>query len=391
MTPHNSILEGIHYRTGKAIRVGIRNGTIHSLTDIHELYQKDANGRGSLPTLAPGLTDLQVNGFMGVDFNDPSLTAEDLERASGAMLETGVTRFYPTIITGPPERTLALIRTIAGVAGRKGSQGGESLAARMIGGIHLEGPFISKEDGPRGAHPREFCAYPDIELLRGWQEEAGGLIRILTLAPELPGSVPMIRACNRMGVRVGIGHTACNTDELRSAVDAGAVLSTHLGNGAHGMLPRHPNYIWDQLAEERLHATMIADGFHLPDAVLKVFIRTKGEKAILVSDGMPYSGLEPGIYQSPATGKVQLTGDGKLYLEGRPGTLAGSATFLIDGVRKIARMEGFPYAWHMASLHPSRLMNGESMSGIEVGAPADLVMLDPKWLEIQKVYKGGRA
>jgi N-acetylglucosamine-6-phosphate deacetylase len=261
----------------------------------------------------------------------------------------------------------------------------------MIGGIHLEGPFISRETGPRGAHPREYCIDPSMDMVKRWQEEAGGRIRIITLAPELPGSIALIRDCVKMGMVVAIGHTAASRDEIMRAVDTGATLSTHLGNGSHAMLPRHSNYIWDQLAEDRLFASMIADGFHLPDSVLKVFIRSKGERAILVSDGMPYSGLEPGVYHSPADGKIRLTEEGRLHLEDHPETLAGSASTLLDGIKKISKLERFPFAWDMASVHPSRLLNHSSKYGLQVGSPADLVFLDPdsEDLSINKVYKNG--
>jgi N-acetylglucosamine-6-phosphate deacetylase len=194
-----------------------------------------------------------------------------------------------------------------------------------------------------------------------------------------------------MGMVVGIGHTAASSAQIARAADAGATLSTHLGNGSHKLLPRHPNYIWDQLAEDRLYASMIADGFHVPDAVLKVFTRSKGKKAILISDGMPYTGLEPGVYESPATGgRVRLTPDGKLHLEGNPGTLAGSASTLLDGIRKMIPLLGFPSAWDMASLHPASLMNNKR-HGIQAGAPADLVLLHPdtREPELLKVIKGG--
>ncbi|MCK4748446.1 MAG: hypothetical protein KAT15_15450, partial [Bacteroidales bacterium] len=265
------------------------------------------------------------------------------------------------------------------------------MASQMIGGIHLEGPFISREDGPRGAHLKRYCLEPDISLIKRWQENAEGQIRIITLAPELPGSESFIRECVRMGIIVAIGHTAGGKEDIEMAVEAGATLSTHLGNGAHSLMPRHPNYIWDQLAEDRLYASMIADGFHLPDSVLKVFIRTKGDKAILVSDGMPQTGLGPGVYDSPATGRIRLTEEGRLHKEGNPGMLAGSASTMIENVWRISGMEGFAHAWNMGSIHPARLMNHAANHGLYVGAPADLVMLDPDLsrLKIDRVLKNG--
>jgi N-acetylglucosamine-6-phosphate deacetylase len=382
-------IEGIHYATGRPVRLHIANGIILSVEDPgtgtgngHRTSRPDPD---KIPVIAPGLVDLQVNGFKGVDFNDPGLTPEQVETASAALLHSGVTGYYPTLITGPVERITLQLGTLS----RAVRNGG--LTGQMVQGIHLEGPFISREEGPRGAHPVQYCLDPDAELVKRWQEAAGGGIRILTLAPELPGSGELIRTCRRMGLVVGIAHTAAGTEEIRRAADAGATLSTHLGNGCHALLPRHPNYLWDQLADERLHASMIADGFHLPDEVLKVFIRVKGKKAILVSDSMNYSGMPPGLYQSAATGKVRLTNDGKLHLEGQPGTLAGSASRLMDGVRRIARLEGLAYALEMASVHPSRLMDLSTASGMVEGAPADLVIMEKEGdgMKLLKVLKLG--
>lgn len=385
MEPQDHIIEGIHYRSRKFIRLAIRKGIISRVEEVNQAPQTTDTSRSNLPLIAPGLVDLQINGYKGVDFNDPGLNAEQIESASKSLRSLGVTSYFPTLITGSKEKTASLIQTFAEAASRKG------LASRMIGGIHLEGPFICTEDGPRGAHPRTHCLEPDIRLLQEWQELAGGLIKILTLAPELPGSEELIMAAVEMGILVGIGHTAAGSEKITRAAEAGASLSTHLGNGCHNLLARHPNYIWDQLAEDRLHASIIADGFHLPDAVLKVFTRTKGSKSILISDGMPYTDLEPGLYDSPATGRVRLTPEGKLHLEGRPGTLAGSASTLLDGIRRMTGIQGFPFAWDMASVHPCHLLNREAVCGLQVGAPADLVLLDPgsDQPEILQVYLKG--
>ncbi len=385
METQNIILEGVHYATRKVIRIGIRNGFIYSLADIDEIYWPGEHSRDKLSVIAPGLVDLQLNGYKGVDFNDKGLAAEQIETASQNLLQLGVTKYFPTLITGSPERTSSVLKAIVEVIDQK------IVASQMIGGIHLEGPFISKEDGPRGAHPEEYCLEPSIAKVKRWQEEAEDRIRIITLAPELPGSEGLIKACVKMGMVVAVGHTAASTVDMKRAVDAGATLSTHLGNGCHGVLPRHPNYIWDQLADDRLYTSMIADGFHLPDSVLKVFVRTKGEKAILVSDGMPFMGPEPGVYDSSVAGKIRLTGEGKLHQEGNPEVLAGSAGTLLEGVEKISEMEGFPFAWNMGSIHPLRLLNHASNFGLSVGAPADLVLLDQdlEKLRISRVYKNG--
>jgi len=387
MEDQDHILEGIHYHSGKHIRLEIRQGKIIALDEPGWSPAQEDASRPQLPIIAPGLVDLQVNGYMGVDFNEANLLPEQIERASERLLSEGVTSYYPTLITGSREKTVQLLETFAEAMEQ------QELASRMIAGIHLEGPFISREEGPRGAHPEEFCLDPDPELLKEWQERAGGRIRLLTLAPELPGSDRIISFAVDMGIVVGIGHTAASDEQIQKAVEAGATLSTHLGNGCHNILPRHPNYIWDQLAEDRLYASMIADGFHLPDSVLRVFARQKGEKAILISDGMPYTGLEPGLYDSPALGKVCLTPESKLHLEGKADTLAGSASTLFAGVKKMATLLPLAHAWDMGSINPSRLMAGSGKSGLETGAPADLVLLSPHHegpLKIRSVCKKGK-
>ena len=385
MEQQNIIIEGIHYATKKVIRIGIRNGMVFSLADIDEKYWPGENAREKLPVIAPGLVDLQINGFLGVDFNSPGLKPEQISSLSSELLKHGVTRYFPTIITGSRKRISGLLGTFAAVFKEK------NLASQMIGGIHLEGPFISPGDGPRGAHPKRYCTDPDISLVKKWQEEANGKIRLITLAPELPGCLPLIEACVSMGIIVAIGHTSGNSRDIRSAVEAGATLSTHLGNGSHAMLPRHPNYIWDQLAEDRLYATMIADKFHLPEPVIRVFIRAKRDRAILISDGMPFLGMEPGVYESPAAGKIILSEEGRLHKAGDPGILAGSAATLLEGIERIRDIEDFVTAWDMGSRHPAKLLNHSSSHGLQVGAPADLVLLDPDLssLKVLQAYKNG--
>jgi N-acetylglucosamine-6-phosphate deacetylase len=198
--------------------------------------------------------------------------------------------------------------------------------------------------------------------------------------------------CRELGIHVDIGHTAADTSTIRRAVGAGARLSTHLGNGCHGVLPRHPNYIWDQLAEEGLWTSMIGDGFHLPDAVLKVFHKVKQQHAILVSDAMAYAGMPPGEYTSPAIGKVVLTPEGKLHMHGNPKTLAGSASSLLQVVRHMSTITGFPEAWAMASDHPAQWMEPGGISGLQAGARADLVLLEQDRIPsvIREVWLAGQ-
>jgi N-acetylglucosamine-6-phosphate deacetylase len=241
--------------------------------------------------LAPGFVDLQVNGFAGVDYNDPDVTLEGIARSLQALFSTGVTRLLPTVITGAPADMMAAVRKLA--EARRQLPEGEAIA-----GIHMEGPHISPEDGPRGAHPAQWVRPPDLDEFERMQEAAEGLIRLVTLAPEWPQATRYIEALVSRGVTVAIGHTAATGEQIREAVRAGASVSTHLGNGAHMILPRHPNYIWEQLAEDRLMAGFIVDGIHLPACFLKVALRAKGvDRSFLVTDATAPAGCPPGRYR----------------------------------------------------------------------------------------------
>ncbi|MFH1921510.1 MAG: N-acetylglucosamine-6-phosphate deacetylase, partial [Planctomycetota bacterium] len=221
------------------------------------------------PWIAPGLWDLQVNGYGGQEFSSADLTPEKVAAVVEAYDAFGVTRCCPTLFTQSFEVMHHALQTIASACDSSPQ------VARRIAGLHVEGPYLSPEDGPRGAHPLVHCRPPDWDEFQRFQEAARGRIRILTMAVEFDGAPAFIERVVQSGVIVAIGHTAADSDQIRAAVDAGARLSTHLGNGAHPMIPRHPNYIWDQLAEDRLTASLIVDGHHLPPAVVKTFVRAK--------------------------------------------------------------------------------------------------------------------
>ncbi len=341
-----------------------------------------------LPWIGPGLVDLQVNGFAGIDLNDGALDEDTLARLADALLRAGVTGFLPTLITAAAPDIEARLRTIAA------SLSADPVLNAAVPGIHLEGPFISPEDGPRGAHPADHVTPPDWELFEQWQMGAGGRIRIVTLSPEWQGSVGFIARCCETGVIAAIGHTAATTEQISAAIDAGATLSTHLGNGTHATLPRHPNYLWDQLAADELWASVIADGLHLPDAVLKTVLRVKGWRAILVSDTVALAGMPPGEYASSIGTRVVLTDTGRLHLAADPRLLAGSALPLIAGVAHLAAsgLAGLGEAWAMASTRPASLLDHPATAGLAPGAPADLVVFgwNGREIAIQQVVKAGR-
>ena len=374
-------VRGRHYRSGDIINVTIENGHIK---EIEEAAYGDA-----LPWIAPGLVDIQVNGYAGKDFNTYPMAENTLPVATRAIWAEGVTSFLPTVTTNMDTAIEGVMRSIAKCLRTDTDLRG------TVGGIHLEGPFISPEDGPRGAHPQEFVKAPDWELFRRWQDAAEGLIRIITLSPEWPQAPDFIARCVQAGVRVSIGHTAANTEQICKAVAAGASLSTHLGNGAHTVLPRHPNYIWDQLADDHLWAAIIGDGFHLPDSVVRVIMRVKNSKTILISDCTYLTGLQPGIYKTHIGGTVVLTPDGKLYVADSPKMLAGSAQTIRQGVEHLLRagLCGLAESWNYASVNPSIYLDNPAKEGLNVGAPADLVLftLKENRIQIMETIKDGKC
>jgi N-acetylglucosamine-6-phosphate deacetylase len=245
----------------------------------------------------PGFFDLQVNGFAGVDFNSPALLPEDVCCALDAMRSTGVTRCLPTLITSSFDHFAAGARAVLG-SGHP-----------AIAGFHMEGPYISPEDGPRGAHRRADVIAADADDFARRQEACAGQIKLVTLAPEIDGALPLIERLAASGVRVAIGHTAASPARIREAISAGATLATHLGNGCAQMLPRHPNAIWELLAADEVSASLIVDGHHLPPSTVKAMVRAKGvARTILVTDAISAAGCAPGPFQLGEVGSPYLAG-----------------------------------------------------------------------------------
>jgi N-acetylglucosamine-6-phosphate deacetylase len=290
----------------------------------------------------PGLFDLQVNGFGGVDFNAPDLTADRVEVAFERMRGVGVTRALPTLVTSAFEDFAASARILA------------AMTDAAMAGIHMEGPYISPEDGPRGAHPRAHVRAASADDFARRQEAAGGRIVLVTLAPEVPGALPLIEQLVSAGVKVAIGHSAASPEQIADAIAAGATLSTHLGNGCASVLPRHPNVIWEQLAADGLFASLIVDGHHLPAATVKTMVRAKGaERTILVTDAIAAAGCAPGRYRMGAV-ECELRADGRVSLPGTP-FLAGSSLTLDRAIGNTVRFTGLPLdvVIRMASVTPA--------------------------------------
>ena len=327
------------------------------IADVHP-----ATGSAGL-WLAPGLVDLQVNGFAGHDVNDAEVSTETLVKLVRALWRVGVTTVLPTVVTAS-ERHIA--RTVAMIARARNADPG---VAHAIPYVHVEGPFLSDQDGPRGVHDARHIRPASIEELRRW----GALVGMVTVSPHNEAAIEFIRVAARAGVRCAIGHTHASPEQITRAVDAGAELSTHLGNGAHAFLARHPNYLWAQLADDRLAAGFIADGHHLPADTFKAMLRAKGlDRALLVSDCTELGGMPPGRYRTPVGGEVELSPDGRLSSVGTP-FLAGAVRSLADGVANAIAMANLTLAdaLGLATASPGRFVGGRGV--LRPGAPADLI------------------
>jgi N-acetylglucosamine-6-phosphate deacetylase len=307
------------------------------------------------------------------------------------MAGAGVTQHVPTFITMPRERLLRNLALVAQCAG------GSDEVGAALAGFHVEGPFISPEDGPRGAHDRSYVRSPDFEEFLAWQEAADGRIAYLTVAPELEGALEFIGRVVRTGVKVALGHTRAVPEVIRQAVDAGASLSTHLGNGSAPLLPRLENFIWEQLAADGLFASCICDGFHLPAAVVKVIARAKTlDRLILVSDGALLGGYKPGLYKWDRL-DVEVFADGHI---GLPGTtmLAGAAYLLDWDIPRFVEYTGCKLgdAIRLCTVNPARFLGSlpPQYGTLVVGAPANLCVFryasgDPR-LKVLQTYVQGR-
>lgn len=369
------VLRGKIVGTETPVSVSIEGGRIAGIVEA-----EDAVPGADKVWIAPGIFDVQVNGAGGINYSSGDLTVERVLQASEWPYRAGTALFCPTVTTSPAEQAIAGLRTLAGACEQSAA------ANASFVGFHVEGPYIASEDGPRGAHPLEHTRDPDWDEFRRYQDAAGGRIRILTLAPERDGSLAFIEKVSETGVIVALGHTGASRARIREAVAAGARMSTHLGNGAHAEIPRHDNYIWEQLAADELWAGIIPDGHHLPPPVLKSFWRAKQKARIcLVSDVSSIAGLPPGVYgRSYGTDEVEIHENGKISLAGTP-YLAGASLFLDHGIPNTVAFTDATLAdaVDMASVNPARLLGVDDRLGrVAPGMEASLTLF--RWTEGQR-------
>ncbi len=376
-------LTGRRYDTGEPVRIQIEGDRI-----LHVEIINPPQDWQSLPFIAPALFDLQINGYRGIWFGQPGLTAQQVIDTLLPHYRYGITRICPTLITNSFDNLLNGFEAIRLACEQNAS------VARMVPGCHLEGPYISPEDGPRGAHARKHVRPADWDEFSKFQESSGNRIRLVTVAPEVPGALEFIRQAVRSGVRIAIGHTGATPDEIQAGVDAGATLSTHLGNGAHGMIRRHPNYIWEQLAEPRLTPSIITDGHHLPASVVRTIIKTKGiDHTIITCDAAGLAGSPVGRYVIEGI-EVEVLTDGRIVVAGQQQMLAGSSLETDHCVSTAIDMAGISLkeALDMAGRNPARALGFDEIS-LDPGQRADLIVFydrgPGKHLDIAATFADG--
>lgn len=356
-------VNGLFYLDGSPVSIHIKDGFITQISRLDEA-EKD-----QLKTIvAPGFIDIQINGYAGVDFSGPDLSVDDVRRATKALWKEGVTSYFPTVITQPHERLLRNFNVLA-EASKQDDIG------RSIPGFHLEGPYISPKDGFRGAHLEKFVRPPDWKELSEYVRAAEGKIKLFTIAPEVDGAFDMIRHAVSNGMVVAIGHTGADAEQIMRAADAGATISTHLGNGCANMIHRHHNPLWPQLADDRLSPTLIVDGHHLTREEVRTFFKVKGaQNVMLISDALDLAGMPPGEYMAGGK-KVVMTPDGMIkYPE--ENVLAGASLTIHRGVHNVMLFTdcSLADAVHMASRNQAVHFDLEDRGELLPGKRADMVL-----------------
>jgi N-acetylglucosamine-6-phosphate deacetylase len=378
-------IEGLSYLDHKPVRVIIKDGKILSVSRMSKLAAINRN-----KYIAPGLIDNQVNGFNGVSFSSEGmeLTEEGIYKATRSLWENGVTSFFPTVTTNSHKE---LIRSFSLLA--KARINVTTLGS--IPGFHLEGPYISAEDGYRGAHSRKFVRPPDWEEFMELYRASGNSIITVTVAPETDGAMAFIKKCSDRGIVVALGHHNATAKIIAEAVANGARTCTHLGNGIANTINRHINPLWPQLSDDKLMISIICDGFHLQPEEINVFYKVKGVRnTIITSDVSEYAGMAPGKYKNLDGEDIELTAEGEVRYPAQK-VLYSSASPLNKGVWHIMQVTrcSLGEAIRMASTNPAKLYKLNDRGTIEAGKRADLILfsIGRKGLIIHKTIVAGKV
>ena len=381
--PSERTIKAYFYRDGEPVAIKIAEEQIVKIDHLPE----DAMEPESPKTyIAPGLVEVQINGYMGVDFAGEDLTLDGVRKATKALWKEGITTYFPTLISSPHKRLKENFTVLSNALN-------DSEVGASIPGFHLEGPYISPEDGYRGAHLKKNVRKPDWDEFMEYQSAANNGIKLITVAPEEEEAIPFIRKCVERGVVVALGHTAASADVIQNAADAGASMSTHLGNGCANMIHRHHNPIWPQLADDRLTPSIIVDGHHLTREEVQSFYKAKGAgNLILVSDALDLAGLQPGEYERGGR-TLRLTEEVVRFpkIDG----LAGAASPISTCVRNMLEFTrcSLKEAIQMASTNPARKFDLDDIGEISQGKRADLILftMEEGKMVIQKTIVAGKV
>jgi len=332
--------------------------------------------------IVPGFFDIHIHGGAGLDVMLAS--PSDLPRLGKFLATHGVTGYFPTTVAAPLDSTCAALERIADAIEATIANG--SVQARPLG-IHLEGPFLSHKR--RGVHPPENLLEPTIALFDRLWQAARGHVRVLTIAPEIPGAMEVIAEAARRNVCVSIGHSDAQMPVAQAAVKAGARHATHTFNAMRPLDHREPGIIGEVLSNDEISADMIVDGIHVAPAVVKLFLEAKGtERAVLITDAISATGMPNGRYK---LGPIEVdVKDGKAtYGE----SLAGSVLTMDRAVRNVTKFSHWSLreAVRAATLNPARAVRLEQHHGVLAkGANADFIVLTPAG-EVMKTIVAGRG
>ena len=382
---NRNYVEGISYIDLSPVRIEIADGKIRNVVKINKLSVANTN-----LYVAPGLFDNQVNGYKGVSFVDTGgeLTPEGISLITRSLWEKGVTTYLPTLTTNDKQIFLKNFALLA-----KAKQDPTLLGS--IAGYHLEGPFISPVDGYRGAHPLKFVRNPDWNEFMELYEVSGKDILQVTLAPETDGALDFIAKCREKNIVVGLGHHNGSMKQITDAIDDGARIATHFGNGCANNINRHVNPLWPQLSDDRLLVSIIGDGFHLLPEEIRVFYKVKGpEKMIITSDVSPLGGLTPGKYLNVVGDTLELTPEGAVMYPAQK-VLSGSGSALSKGIGNVMKVTGcsLAQALQMASTNPAQLYGFTDRGELKAGMRADLILftLEDFKMDIKKTIVEGKT
>jgi N-acetylglucosamine-6-phosphate deacetylase len=377
-------IEGLSYLDGKPVSIVVKDGKIAEINRNSEVP-----ARSKKVYVAPGMIDNQVNGFVGVSFLSETggvLTLAEVKKATQALWERGVTTYLATLTSNSQEELLNIFSKLGEYKNDKSLLG-------SIAGFHLEGPYISPVEGYRGAHTLKYIRNPDWDEFMKFYEASGNSILTVTIAPELDGAMDFIKKCTGKGIVVALGHHNANAEILNKAVENGAKICTHLGNGCANLINRHLNPLWPQLSNDKLSISIICDGFHLTPEEIRVFYKVKGsDKTIVTSDVTEFAGMPPGIYKVFDGSEVELTVEGELRYPVQK-VLYGSASAMDKGISHIMKVTGCSLAdaIKMSSTNPAKLYGLNDRGSIDVGKRADLILfeMDDSGFKIIKTYVNG--